>query len=91
MGETGPNERPIPKPDNRGRNKARDWRVALERLGMMRLLHQLSLRELPEKRPKAWGLYGKRRVIQGTETGMRELSGGFCLLRQGRTPAPSAD
>jgi hypothetical protein len=46
--------------DDKGRNKARDWRVALERLGMMRLLHQWSLRQLPEAAPAAWKLYGKR-------------------------------
>ena len=53
-----PKECPIP--DDKGHNKARDWRVALERLGMMRLLHQLRLREMPAKCPKASQLYGKR-------------------------------
>jgi len=47
-------------PDRRGRNKARDWRVALERLGMMRLLHQFRLRDLPKAAPMAWKLYAKR-------------------------------
>jgi hypothetical protein len=47
-------------PDGKGRNKARDWRVALERLAMMRLLHQFRLRELPTACPNAWKLYGKR-------------------------------
>jgi hypothetical protein len=50
----------IRKPDGKGRNKARDRRVVLERLGMMRLLHQLRLREMPTKSLKAWKLYGKR-------------------------------
>jgi hypothetical protein len=49
-----------PFSDTKGRNKARDWRVALERLGMMRLLHQWSLRELPKAAPAAWNLYAKR-------------------------------
>lgn len=46
-------------PDGRGR-KLRDWRVALERLGMMRLLHHYSLGQMPVKSPKAWKLYAKR-------------------------------
>ena len=50
----------IPKPDDKGRNKARDWRVALERLGMMRLLHRFRRRELVAKCPAAWELYKKR-------------------------------
>jgi hypothetical protein len=50
----------VAKPDAKGRNKARDWRVALERLGMMRLLHQWALRELPNAAPVAWNLYRKR-------------------------------
>ncbi|HEU5069479.1 MAG TPA: hypothetical protein VFV96_03590 [Verrucomicrobiae bacterium] len=50
----------IPGPDGKGRNKARDWRVALERLGMMRLLHHFSKGELEKKSPKAWQLYRKR-------------------------------
>jgi hypothetical protein len=36
----------IPAPDGKGRNKARDWRVALERLAIMRLLHEFRLRDL---------------------------------------------
>src|SRR5688572_28010896 len=36
--------RDVPAPDDKGRNKKRDWLVALERLGMMRLLHQFRLR-----------------------------------------------
>jgi hypothetical protein len=46
--------------DDKGRNKTRDWRVALERLGMMRLLHQFRLRDLSAACPNAWKLYGKR-------------------------------
>jgi hypothetical protein len=46
--------------DGKGRNKDRDWRVALERLGMMRLLHRLRRREIAAKCPVAWKLYGKR-------------------------------
>lgn len=46
--------------DGKGRNKARDWRVALERLAVMRLLHEFRLRDLPMACPKAWKLYGKR-------------------------------
>jgi hypothetical protein len=34
--------------------------LALERLGMMRLLHHFSKGELEEKSPKAWQLYRKR-------------------------------
>jgi hypothetical protein len=50
----------IPAPDGKGRNKARDWRVALERLAIMRLLHEFRLRDLSAECPKAWRLYGKR-------------------------------
>jgi len=49
----------IRKPDGKGRNKARDWRVALERLGITRLLHRLRRREMEVKCPEAWKLYGK--------------------------------
>ena len=47
-------------PDGKGRNKARDWHVALERLGMLRLLHQFRLSEMPKACPKARDLYKKR-------------------------------
>jgi hypothetical protein len=50
----------VHRPDGKGRNKARDWRVALERLGIMRLLHAWKLRDMPIKCPEAWKLYGKR-------------------------------
>ena len=50
----------LPGPDGKGRNKARDWRVALERLAMMRLLHLFRLHDLSTECPKAWGLYHKR-------------------------------
>ena len=46
-------------PDGKGR-KARDWRVALERLRMLRLLHQFQLSEMAEACPTAWKLYRKR-------------------------------
>ncbi len=48
-----------PAPDGRGR-KTRDWRVALERLAMMRLLHHFRLRDLPVKASAAGRLYQKR-------------------------------
>jgi hypothetical protein len=51
----------VPGPtDNKGRNKARDWRVALERLAMMRLLHRFRLRDLCMACPEGWRLYCKR-------------------------------
>jgi hypothetical protein len=54
--------RPIenPCPNGKGQNKARDWRVALERLAMMRLLNRFRLRDLSATCPKAWKRYGKR-------------------------------
>jgi hypothetical protein len=42
-----------PGPTKRGR-KTRDIRVALDRLGIMRLLSFATLREMPEKYPDAW-------------------------------------
>jgi hypothetical protein len=42
-----------PEPSGRGR-KRRDLRVALDRLGMMRLLHNFTLREMPKSCPEAW-------------------------------------
>lgn len=42
-----------PAPTLRGR-KLRDLRVALDRLGMMRLLHHFTLREMPACCPEAW-------------------------------------
>ena len=41
-----------PEPSTRG-HKQRDLRVALDRLGMMRLLHRFTLREMPKHQPKA--------------------------------------
>jgi hypothetical protein len=41
-----------PERSERGR-KARDSRVALDRLGMMRLLHHFTLREMPKRCPEA--------------------------------------
>jgi len=42
-----------PERSERGR-KLRDLRVALDRLGMMRLLHHFTLREIPKGCPNAW-------------------------------------
>jgi hypothetical protein len=50
----------IPAPDSKGRNKARDRRVALERLGILRLLHRVRLGEMAAACPLAWKLYQKR-------------------------------
>jgi hypothetical protein len=49
----------VPGPDGKG-HKARDWRVAVERLAMMRLLHQFRLSEIPNACPEGWKLYRKR-------------------------------
>jgi hypothetical protein len=54
-----PKDEPGP-PDNKGRNKARDWRVALERLAMMRLLHRFRLGDMSEGCLDAWKFYSKR-------------------------------
>ena len=45
------------KPDGKGRNKARDWLVKLERLGILRLLHRFRLADLPKQNPTAWKRY----------------------------------
>jgi len=45
--------RDCPEPSERGR-KLRDLRVALDRLGMMRLLHIFTLSEMRERCPEAW-------------------------------------
>ncbi len=50
----------IPVPDDKGRNKLRDWRVALERLGIMRLLHHCRLRDIAGNCPEGWRIYGRR-------------------------------
>jgi hypothetical protein len=42
-----------PEPSQRGR-KRRDIRVALDRLGMMRLLHRFTLRQMRDYCPEAW-------------------------------------
>lgn len=42
-----------PEPSQRGR-KRRDMRVALDRLGMMRLLHRFTLRQMRDCCPEAW-------------------------------------
>jgi hypothetical protein len=43
----------INRPDQRGR-KLKDVRVALDRLGIMRLLHRFTLAEMPRRCPEAW-------------------------------------
>jgi hypothetical protein len=50
----------VTKYTGRGR-KLRDKLAALERLGMMRLLHHYTLAELRAKLPEAWKLYGTRK------------------------------
>ncbi len=47
----------IPQPNDKGR-KVISWRVALERLGIVRLLHRFPLRELSTECPAAWKRYG---------------------------------
>lgn len=49
----------IQPPSGKG-YKLNDWRVALERLGIMRLLHEFRLSEVRNACPTAWKLYGKR-------------------------------
>lgn len=50
----------IQRHSSRGR-KNRDRLVALERIGMMRLLHHYTLAELRAKLPEAWALYSTRK------------------------------
>src|SRR5712664_2592508 len=40
-------------PSGKG-HKLKDWRVALDRLGMMRLLHRFRLGEMRERFPAGW-------------------------------------
>ncbi|MEO7414017.1 MAG: hypothetical protein ABIZ81_11745 [Opitutaceae bacterium] len=49
----------FPTSPRRGR-KINDYRVALDRLGIMRLLNQLPPSELRDKIPAAWKLYGHK-------------------------------
>jgi hypothetical protein len=49
----------ISGPNDKG-HKARDWRVALERLGMMRLLHIYPLSEMEAGCAEGWKLYRRR-------------------------------
>jgi len=51
------------RPQRAGRRgkKFNDLRVALERLGIMRLLHHYTLAEMPTRCPEAWKLYGRRK------------------------------
>ncbi len=44
----------------RGRKNS-DMLVALERIAIMRLLHQFTLAEMPMKAPEAWRLYQRRK------------------------------
>lgn len=46
----------VPEPDGRGQKQI-SWRVALERLGILRLLHRYSLPALPTKCAPAWKRY----------------------------------
>jgi len=46
--------------DGRGK-KARDFRVMLERIALMRLLHHYSLSEIKRLLPEAWALYANRK------------------------------
>ena len=75
-----------PLPDDKGHNKARDWRVALERLGMMRLLHQLRLREIPSKCPKAMQLYGKREWYKQRKQAIKTFHKLFPFLSKQECP-----
>jgi len=50
----------VQRHSNRGR-KNRDRLVALERIGMMRLLHHYTCAELKAKLPDAWHLYTNRK------------------------------
>ncbi|MFT3867803.1 MAG: hypothetical protein QM715_04830 [Nibricoccus sp.] len=60
----------------RGR-KRNDFRVALERLGLMRLLHWNSPRQLRLKLPRAWKLYGQKQPVF-----RREIRGAVRFFRQ---------
>lgn len=50
-------ERPIGQRNKKG-HKLNDWRVMLDRLAIMRLLHHATLNEMREKFPDTWKLYG---------------------------------
>ncbi len=43
----------ITSPSGKG-HKLKDWRVALDRLGMLRLLHRFRLGEMRERFPAGW-------------------------------------
>lgn len=49
-----------PTPIRRGHNKRRDWRAALERLAVMRILHCFTRREVMTKLPEAEKLYANK-------------------------------
>lgn len=70
----------VSRPDGKGRNKERDWRVALERLGMMRLLHRMTLGEIEAKFPKAWKFYEKREWYKERKRAGERFGGLFGCL-----------
>jgi hypothetical protein len=76
----------LPGPDGKGHNKARDWRVALERLGMMRLLHRFRLSEIEAKLPEAWRLYGKREWYKERKRSARTFHSFFPFLQEEEQP-----
>jgi hypothetical protein len=76
----------IRKPDGKGRNKTRDWRVALERLAIMRLLHEFRLRGLSTTCPKAWSLYGKRECYKERKRAGEMFHRLFPFLSQSECP-----
>ncbi len=55
-------KRPIGQRNKKG-HKLNDWRVMLDRLAIMRLLHHATLNEMPEKFPDAWKRYGERKAV----------------------------
>src|ERR1035437_1808584 len=76
----------IPASDGKGRNKARDWRVALERLAIMRLLHEFRLRDMSTTCPKAWRLYGKRECYKERKRAGQMFHRLFPFLSQSECP-----
>jgi hypothetical protein len=57
--------------------KLNDYRVALERLGLMRLLHYFPPRFLRSELPKAWQLYGGKQAAF-----RREVRGAVAFFRE---------
>jgi hypothetical protein len=60
--------------NSRGR-KHRDKLIALERLGMMRLLHHYTLAEVRLKLPEAWKLYATRKWYDERRQGLKDFRG----------------